>query len=69
MAGQREGRVGKEVVLHHFAADKRFQRQRGQHVQAEAEAGDIDHGVVCREIVQHVAGRAIAEREEAGHAH
>jgi len=63
----RLGRV--VVVFHDFATDEAFERQRGQHIQAEAEAGDVDEEVVGGEVVEDVALCQIAKGEEAGESH
>ena len=51
-----------EVVGHHFAADETFQGEGGEHVEAEAQAGDLhDDGAVDGEVVEDVAGCEVAE--------
>lgn len=63
-------RFAREVVVEHdLAADKGLERQRGEHVEAEAQARDVDHGVVRGEVVEHVAQGLVAEGEEAGEGH
>ena len=36
---------GPKVVVDHFAADEAFEWKGGEHVEAEAEAGDVDDNV------------------------
>lgn len=69
MPPQREGAIGIEVRLHDLAADESLEGHGGEHVEAEAEAGDVDHGVVAAEIVEHVAEGLVAEDEKAGQRH
>lgn len=58
--------IGKVVVVHYFAAHEAFQRKGGEHIQTEAETGNLDHEVALwREVVEDVAFREIAECEEA----
>lgn len=64
-----EGVAGEIVVEHHLAADKGFQRQSGEHVEAETEAGDVDHGVVGGEVVEHVAEGAVAKGQKTNEGH
>lgn len=52
-----EGLAGEVVLCHDLAADKRLEGQRGQHVEAEAEARNVDENVVGREVVEDVALR------------
>ena len=58
-----------EVVQRDFAADEAFERERGQHVQPEAETRDVYHGVVRGEVVEQVSLCQGAEGEEAGERH
>lgn len=60
---------GEPVVEHDLPTDKGFQRQSGEHVQPEAEAGDVDHGVVGGEVVEDVSEGAVAESQEADEGH
>ena len=69
MPPQVKGLVGVKVGDHDLAADKGLEGQRRQHVEAEAQAGHVDHGVVGREVVEHVAQRLVAKREEAAERH
>ncbi|KAF4625824.1 hypothetical protein G7Y89_g12339 [Cudoniella acicularis] len=50
-----EGFVGEPVIEHDFAADEGFEGEGGEHVEAEAEAGDVHHGAVCGEVVEDVS--------------
>lgn len=61
----REGSVRVKVRLHNLAADKRLQGHGGEHVEAEAQTCDVDHGVVAGEVVEDVAEGFVAEDEEA----
>merc|ERR1712000_211911 len=51
------------------AADEGLQRERGEHVQPEAETCDINPGVVAGEVVEHVAEGLVAEDEKPGQRH
>ena len=63
-------RLAGEVVLgHDFAANKALQRQSGDHVQPEAQARDVDHDVVCGEVVEHVALGHVAEGDVTAQRH
>lgn len=64
-----EGLAGKVVVEHDLAADKGLERQGREHVEAEAQPRDVDHGVVGGEVVEHIALRLVAEGEEPGERH
>lgn len=55
-------RLVREIVERHdFAAHEAFEREGGQHVQAEAKSGNIDHQVVVRKVVEDVALGFVAE--------
>ena len=56
-------------MIHDLAADEAFERQGGEHVEAEAEAGNVDEDVVGGEVVQDVALGQGAEGKEAGQGH
>ena len=63
-------RLAGEVVLgHDFAAHEALERQSRDHVQAKAQARNVDHDVVCREVVQHVAFGHVAKRKVAAEGH
>jgi len=63
-------RLAGEVILgHDFAADEALQRQRGDHVQPEAEARDVDHDVVGGKVVEHIALGHVAEGDVAAQRH
>lgn len=64
-----EGLVGEPESDHDVAADEALERERRDHVEAEAEAGDVDHEVVGGEVVEHVALGGGPEGEEAGEGH
>lgn len=64
-----EGLAWEPVIEHHFAADEGFKWERGEHVEPEAEARDVHHGVVGGEVVKDVAFGLGAEGEEAGEGH
>ena len=57
--------VCEPVLVHDFAADEGFEGERSEHVEAEEEAGNIDHQVVLREVVEHVAKRLVAKGQKA----
>lgn len=38
--------AGEPVVEHNFSADESFEREGGEHVEAETKPGDVDHYVV-----------------------
>ncbi|KFY44107.1 hypothetical protein V494_01632 [Pseudogymnoascus sp. VKM F-4513 (FW-928)] len=59
---------GGEEIHHYLAADEGFQGEGGEHVQPEAESGEVDEGRVG-EVVKHVAVGEGAESEEAGEGH
>ena len=40
--------VREEELLYYFSADEQLERQRREHVQSEAEAGDVDESVVLQ---------------------
>ena len=50
-----EGLAWEPVVEDDLAADEGFEREGGEHVEAEAEAGDVDHRAVGGEVVEDVA--------------
>ena len=63
-------RLAREVVVEHdLAADEGLEGQGGEHVEAEAQAGHVDHDVVAGEIVEHVADGLVAKGEEARERH
>lgn len=63
-------RLGREpIVEHDFAADEGFERKSSEHVEAETEACNVDHGVVGGEVIEDVALGEGAEGEEAGEGH
>lgn len=61
--------TGEPVIQHDFATDESFEREGGEHVEAEAEPGNVYHGIVGGEVVEDVALRERAEGEEAGEGH
>jgi len=69
MAIHVERLVRKVVERHDFSADKAFQRQSREHIQSEAETGNVDHDIVGGEIVQHISLSHVAEVEVAGQSH
>lgn len=69
MQVQVEGVSRKVVVEHDLAAHKGLKRQRGEHVEPEAEPCNRHHGVVGREVVEHIAQRLVAKGQEAREGH
>lgn len=69
MAIRVERLVRKPIVVHDFSADEGLERQGGEHVQAKEEAGNVDHQVVPREVVQHIAPGLVTECEVARQRH
>lgn len=69
MAIRLVGLLGEPVVVHHLPADEALEGQSGEHVEAEAEARDVDEDVVGWEIVQDVSLGEGTEGEEAGKRH
>lgn len=79
--GEHEGRRVEDVEVHvergvwvevgkdDFATDESFEGQGGEHVEAETETGNVDHGVCGRKVVEHVALREGAKGEEAAKGH
>ena len=61
--------VGEPIVVHYFSTHKRFERERGKHVEAEEEARNVDHEVVIWEVVKHVAQRLVAKGQVARESH
>lgn len=57
------------IVVHDLPADKAFERQGSEHVEAKTEAGDVDDYVIGREVVEDIAFGHGAEGEEAGDSH
>ena len=56
-------RFSREVIgLHDLPANKRLQREGGEHVQSETETCDVHHHVVRGEVIEDVALGLIAER-------
>ncbi|KAM0134030.1 hypothetical protein ACHAP3_005747 [Botrytis cinerea] len=47
--------AGEPVVEHDFATDECFEREGGEHVETEAETGEVDEGVCGGEVVEDVA--------------
>ena len=66
MAADPKGRVRPEIRLHDLAAHKRLEREGGQHIQPEAKPRDINHDVVCGEVIEDIPEGGGAECEEAG---
>jgi len=64
-----EGFIGEVVVRHHLSADEGLEWQSRQHVESKAEPSDVDHDVVGREVVEHIALRFVAKGEVAGQGH
>ncbi|QSZ31574.1 hypothetical protein DSL72_001141 [Monilinia vaccinii-corymbosi] len=56
-----EGFVVEPVVEHDLAADEGFEGEGREHVEAEAEAGEVDERVGGGEVVEHVAEGVGAE--------
>ncbi len=63
------GLLREPVVVHHLPAHEALEGQGSEHVEAEAEARDVDQDVVGGEVVEHVALGQGAEAEEAGQSH
>lgn len=61
--------LGEPVIIHHLPADEAFEGEGGEHVEAEAESGDVDEDVVGGEVVEDVSLGEGAEGEEAGEGH
>lgn len=61
--------AGEPVVEHDLAADEGLEGQGGEHVETEAEPGNVHHDVVTREVVEDVTFGERAEGEEAGEGH
>lgn len=61
--------VRPEVREHDLAADKGLKGEGGKHVEAKGETGDVDHGIIAREVVQDVAESLVAEGEETSERH
>lgn len=60
-------RIWPEKRKHDFATDEGLERKGGEHIEAEAETGDLDGDVGGGgEVVEDVAGGERAEGEEAG---
>ncbi len=58
--------LGKPVVVHHLSADEAFQRQRGEHIEAETQSSNLHNNMSLRgEVVQNIAFSLVAEGEEA----
>ena len=54
--------AAEEVGLEDLAADEALEGERGKHVEAEAEARDVDHRVGLRKVVEHVGECLVLER-------
>lgn len=67
-SGSVDGGGGGKEIHHHLAADECFEREGGEHVQPEAEAGDVNEGG-GRKVVEHVAVGEGTKGEEAGKGH
>jgi len=61
--------VRKPVIRHDLTADEGFEREGRQHVETETEARNIDHSVVCREVIEDVALGLVAKCQEARNSH
>lgn len=59
----------KPIIVHHLPADEAFERQGGEHVEAEAESGDVDQDVIGGEVIEDVSLCVGAEGEETGEGH
>jgi len=57
--------VWKPIVGHDFSAYKGFERKRSKHVEAETQSRNIDHEVIIRKVIQHVAKRFVSEGQVA----
>lgn len=58
--------IGEPVVVHDFSTDETFEWECREHIETEAEAGDLDHDVALRgEVIEDVALCEVAEGEEA----
>lgn len=53
--------VWKPIVVHYFPADESFEREGGEHIEAEEETCDVDHEIISGEVVEYVAERFVAE--------
>ena len=53
--------IREPVVVHDFSAHKGLKRQGCQHVQAKAEARNVDHEIIIRKVVEHIAERLVAK--------
>ena len=63
------GFLGEPVIVHDLPTHKAFEGQGSEHVEAKAEAGDIDDYIIRREVVEDVAFGHGAEGDEAGEGH
>lgn len=60
----------REVVLRHYlATDEAFQWKCREHIQPKAQSCDVDHEIVCWEVVEDVALSLVAEDEVAAQCH
>ncbi|ESZ97116.1 hypothetical protein SBOR_2474 [Sclerotinia borealis F-4128] len=60
---------GKPIVEHDFAANKSFEGEGSQHIEAETETCEVYERVCGGEIVEHVAEGAGSEGEESRERH
>jgi hypothetical protein len=64
------GLLGEPEIVHDLPTHKAFEGEGGEHVEAEAETGDLDDDVALGgEVVENVAFCGGAESEEAGEGH
>lgn len=64
-----EGLIREEVSHHNLAANKSLEGQCSEHVEAEAQTGNVDHGVVRGEVVQHISKCLVAKGEKSTESH
>ena len=55
-----------KICLKHLSAHKALERQRGKHVEAEAEPCDVYDDVCIREIVENIGEGLVFEEPVAG---
>ena len=61
--------MGEPEVDHYVPADEAFQRERSDHVQAEAKACNINQQIIRSEIVEDIAKCAVSKGKKAGKSH